>query len=99
MLGTVFSVSTNAVWLTQSQSAHFEIHFQIAAQSVGGMIHLMTLKTEGLVVPLALYLVSSGAPVPLITMGQCAPGHSAGAGSDSPPVPEEVVPVFVSILH
>ena len=33
VLGTVFSVSTNEVADSES-SAHFEIHFQIAAQSV-----------------------------------------------------------------
>lgn len=33
VLGTVFSVSTNAVADSES-SAHFEIHFQIAVQSV-----------------------------------------------------------------
>ena len=33
VLGTVFSVSTNVVADSES-SAHFEIHFQVVAQSV-----------------------------------------------------------------
>lgn len=62
------------------------------------MIHLMTLKTEDFVVPLALYLVSSGLLYP-DNHGAACTRTQLELAVTLHEVPEEVVPVFVSILH
>ena len=58
------------------------------------MIHLMTLKTEDSVAPLALYLVSSGLLYPDNHGAVCMTQLELAVTLHE--IPEEVVPVFVS---